>query len=266
MQRSWSLVRATTSEFLEFYAQENSDDVALVLDLGSVSEDAFFVDSLRQTTGTHPVTGDPWGLGILDQEAAANQPWGTDLDYGLWDQGCNTTPGALFLLGARNANCTAGNGRNDTEDLNGDGVVDVEDRAHFRYTIPLGPNSPYLARDRSETGTAFRLYRIPLRGPGAIPLNGADGETWRTIRHLRMTVTSGNCAGEIPPGFPGAGNPLCTEGLLFSRMRFTGSSWRKREVEGVIAGMVGREAVPGVLEASVNLAAGRATETSVAIG
>lgn len=250
----------TTSEFLEFYAQENSSDVAIVLDIGTVSEDAFFVDSLGEVNGVHPVTGEEWGLGILDQEAGFNQPWGTDIDFGIWDEGCNTTPGALFLLGSRNANCTVGNGRNDTEDLNGDGVPDLEDRAYFRYTIPLGPGSPYLVRDRAETGTVFRLYRVPLRGPNALPLNGADGETWRNIRHMRMTIASGNCAGEIPPGRPGAGDPLCLEGLLFSRMRFMGARWRKREVEGVIAGLVGREPVPG--DHSMNVRVGPVSQVT----
>lgn len=235
----------TSSEYLEFYAAESTDDIALILDIGTVSEDAFFVDSLNQTRGTHPVTDEPWGLGLLDQEASLNQPWGVDLDLGIWDQDCRTEPGLLALLGSNNANCTVNNGLNDTEDLNTDGVPNLEDGAYFRYTVPIGPGSPYLVRDRGQTGTQFRLYRIPLRGGGELALNGADGETWRSIRHLRMTVTSGRCSGELPEGHDRAGEPVCAEAMLFARMRITGSSWRKRAVEGVIDGLVGTDTIPG---------------------
>jgi hypothetical protein len=36
-----------------------------------------------------------------------------------------------------------------------------------RYVVRLDGSSPYLVRTREETGTRFRLYRIPLRGPDA---------------------------------------------------------------------------------------------------
>ncbi|HUF13015.1 MAG TPA: cell surface protein SprA [Longimicrobiales bacterium] len=226
----------TSSEYLEFYALESTEDIALVFDLGRVSEDAFFVDSLGRTEGEHPVTGERWGLGILDQEADHNQPWARDLDLGIWDEGCRTEPGLISLLGSTSANCTVNNGINDTEDLNGDGVPNLEDGAYFRYTVPIGPSSPYLSRDTDQTGTKFRLYRVPLRAANAVALNGAGAETWRAIRHLRMTVTSGNCTG-VENCRPDA--------LLLSRMRITGSTWKKRQIEGVLAGMIGVDTIPG---------------------
>ena len=86
----------------------------------------------------------------------------------LWHlgPGCRTEPGLLSLLGSSLANCTVNNGLNDTEDLNGDGVGSPDDGAYFRYSVPIGPGSPYLVRDRNQTGTQFRLYRVPLRGAG----------------------------------------------------------------------------------------------------
>ncbi|HEX6588318.1 MAG TPA: cell surface protein SprA [Longimicrobiales bacterium] len=224
----------TSSEYLEFYAVESTDDIALVLDIGTVSEDAFFIDSLGATGGTHPVTSLPWGLGTLDQEARYDQPWGRDIDHGIWDQGCRVEPGAMFFLGSRAANCTVNNGLNDTEDLNGDGVPQLQDGAYFRYVVPIGPNSPYLARDRNETRTLWRLYRVPLRDVAALAVNNAGEDTWRAVKHLRMTVTAPNCEAA------GCGNTL-----FLARMSITGSTWKKRDIEGVIAGMIGRDTIPG---------------------
>ena len=76
-------------------------------------------------------------------------------------------------------------------------------------------------------------------------MNGADEETWRAIRHLRMTVMSGRCSGVYPETHPRAGDPACAEAMLFARMRVTGSSWKKREIEGVIAGLIGTDTIPG---------------------
>src|SRR5690606_7776229 len=59
----------TRSEYLEFYVFGSAQtDDALIIDIGTVSEDAFYYDSLGATSGTYP-DGRPWGLGILDEEA-----------------------------------------------------------------------------------------------------------------------------------------------------------------------------------------------------
>ena len=228
----------TSSEYFEFYATERSSDIALVFDIGTVSEDAFFfVDSTGALEGDHPATGQRWGEGVLDQEAGFDQPWGIDVDHGLWDEGCTIEPGMISFLGSPNANCTINNGINDTEDLNGDGVGTFEDGPYFRYVVPIGPNSPYLARDTHDTGSEWRLYRVPLRGPGAVALNGAGENTWRAVKHLRMTVTSGNCTDA---------GPNCTsEALAIARMRISGSTWKKRDIEGVLTGLVGTDTIPG---------------------
>ncbi|HEX6940539.1 MAG TPA: hypothetical protein VF158_14075 [Longimicrobiales bacterium] len=218
----------TRSEYLEFYAASPQGlDLALVIDIGTVSEDAFYIAPDGRTAGVY-ANGRPWGLGTLDEEAriAEREIWGPDLDaLGLWDQPCRAEPGQQsYPLGDPRANCARGNGRLDTEDLDGNGILDAADGAYFRYVVRLAGASPYLVRDRAETGTEFRLYRIPLRGPGAIPVGGATEGTWRYVKHLRITVAG--------PAFATPGD------ITLARMRVVGSRWAKRDVDGIRAGLV----------------------------
>jgi hypothetical protein len=154
------------SEYLELYVSARSEQpLSLIFDVGTVGEDAFFVDSLGRTSGVR-ADGTRWGLGVLDQEASAadREVWGADRDArGLWDQTCVAEPIAAYPLGDARSNCTRGNGVQDTEDLNGNGILDADDGAHFRYVVELHGMSEYLVRDTSATGTDYRLYRIPLR-------------------------------------------------------------------------------------------------------
>src|SRR5690606_22180838 len=215
----------TRSEFLEFYVVEPpQSDHALIIDIGTVSEDAFYFESLGATSGTYP-DGRPWGLGILDEEArlAENEIWNNQEHdaRGLWDQPCQATPSeTAYPLGDERANCARGNGRVDTEDLDGNGTLQANDGAYFRYVVPLDGTSPYLVRDTAGTGTPFVLYRIPLRAADRIAVNGATEGTWRFVKHLRVTV---------------AGRPA---GLVLARMRIVGSRWIKRDVHGILAGPV----------------------------
>jgi hypothetical protein len=219
----------TKSEFIEFYVADGTD-LTLVVDLGMVSEDAFFVDPQRRTSGVKP-NGVPWGLGLLDQEAdpARGEIWGNAADeLGVWGETCEGEPGAIYRLGDRRANCTRGNGRNDTEDLDGDGNLDTTERS-LRYVVRLDGSSPFLARSREETGSQFRLYRIPIRSALATEVNGpvTEGDL-RAVRHLRLTVT---------------GSPRSS--LTFARMRIVGSRWIKRGIEGVLTGIIGDDLAGG---------------------
>src|SRR5690606_17475557 len=67
--RSITTVLSTTgrdmsrSEFIEFYARADAAGaIALVLDVGTVSEDAFFVAANGAVSGVTP-EGRPWGIG-----------------------------------------------------------------------------------------------------------------------------------------------------------------------------------------------------------
>ena len=82
----------------------------------------------------------------------------------LWGETCQAKPGAVYDLGDQRANCTRGNGVQDTEDLDGDGNQDNLER-YLRFVVRLDGSSPFLVRNRAETGTEFQFYRIPIRGP-----------------------------------------------------------------------------------------------------
>ncbi len=213
------------TDFLEFYAS-GGEGLTLILDLGRVSEDAFFVDAQGNTSGTNPLTGEAWGLGRMDQEAdpRLGEIWNDDLDReGVWEEECLVRRGQILPLGDPRANCTRGNGRNDSEDLDGDGSLAREDRV-YRYVIPLNGTSPYLARTSTETGTTFQLYRIPLRGPRAVNVGGRVTEAdWRAVKHLRISVV-------------GDGGQ---DAVSLARMRLLGSRWVKRGDEGILQGIAG---------------------------
>jgi hypothetical protein len=212
----------TRSEFIEFYVA-GDEDAVLVVDLGTVSEDVLFVDDRGLTSGVK-ASGVPWGVGLLDQEAdpSLGQVWGNDLDaLGVWGESCRGEPGRVFRLGDPRANCTRGNGFRDTEDLDEDGNLDTAERS-LRYVIRLDGTSPFQTRTRSETGTDFRLFRIPIRGGGA-EVNGPVTEAdLRAIRHLRLTLVSSED----------------TE-LTLTRLRIVGSRWIRRIADGALTGIIG---------------------------
>ncbi len=246
--RSMTTVLSTTgrdmtrSEFLELYVRDSgAGPMALIFDFGTVAEDAFYVSPDGATNGVYESDGRPWGLGRLDEEArvAEREVWGLDRDArGLWDQPCLAEGIKAWALGDERSNCTKGNGVPDTEDLDGNGILDQSDGAYFRYVIRLSELSPYLVRDTSATGTGFRLYRIPLRD--GTPVNGASDGTWRFIKHVRMTL-----AGE-----PGG----VRRNLSIARMRIIGSRWTKRDVHGISRGLISDE--PGLGAASTELRVG----------
>jgi hypothetical protein len=212
----------TKTEFLEVYVSGNSA-FSLVLDLGAVSEDAFFVDSLGNVTGPRP-DGGQWGLGFLDQEADPRQGeiWSDALDaLGVWDESCVAERGRVYRVSDPDANCTRGNGRPDTEDLDSDGNLDTAER-HLRYVLRLDGTSPYLERTTQETGTPFQLFRIPIREAVPLSVGGVITEAdLRAVRHLRVTVVG-------PAGV-----------VQLARMRLVGSRWIKRDGEGVLRGIAG---------------------------
>jgi len=220
----------TYTEYLDFYVAEG-DSLTLIIDLGLVSEDAFFIDGEGRTSGLHPISGDPWGLGVLDQEGdpLRGEIWSPNLDaLGMWVETCRAEPGRIYNAGDPNANCTRGNGRRDTEDLNGNGVLDTTER-HVRYVVKLDGSSPFLARTRQGTGTAFRLFRVPLRGPHAIfPAGSFTEADWRAVQFLRVTVAGGH-----------------PSRLTLARMRLVGSRWLKRGGDGVLEGIAGDWPSPG---------------------
>ncbi len=206
-------INFTTIEFLEFYIavdDQRVDSTDLIIDLGTVSEDAFAIDSL----------GLPSGIGEFNREVIPPQIWSRDVDTGLWGTGCEAQIGVrIYPLGDVAANCTRNNGLEDSEDLNQNSVLDGDER-FFRYTLQIGdPTGPYFVREANDIGGArFRLYRIPLRRPDHKEQVG-DAD-FQNVRHLRLSAVSNS-----------------DNTLILARMRFLGSRWLKRGSSGVVEGL-----------------------------
>ena len=210
---SQSGIDLTTSEFLEFYASTagNTDEsLALIVDIGTINEDAYVADSL----------GNLSGIGNLDQEVdPIVGVWGSQDDTGLWGTGCQSERNAsAWPLGDPRANCTNNNGLEDSEDLNRDNFLNTDER-YFRYIVPLTQPSRYLNR---PTGGEFEfnLYRLPLRLPDL--QENTTGNQQQNVKHVRITLTS-----------------AVETRVLLSRMQFTGSPWLKRAGTGSVDGPIG---------------------------
>ena len=230
----------TRDEFFELYVNaRGTPSLSLIFDFGTVGEDAMYVDSTGATNGTDP-DGRPWGLGRFDEEArvADREIWGTVADMrGLWNPPCLAKSLQAYELGDERSNCTRGNGVNDTEDLDGNGILDENDGPYHRFTVRLDGLSPYVVSDTTQTGTGFRLYRIPLRSGAAV--NGAVEGTWRFVKHLRMTVAGA-----------ASGN---RRQITIARMRIIGSRWTKRDVDGVLSGLIGDRPSPAAAATQVRV-------------
>ena len=223
----------TRSEFLEFYAKSSGTaGQALIFDVGVVSEDAFYFNELGETSGTYD-DGKRWGLGELDAEAnlVDREPWSTERDRrGMWEQTCVGAGAQAPPLGDPSANCARLNGFMDSEDLDGNGILDDSEGAFHRYVVPLDELSQYVVRDTAQTKTRYKLYRVPLRD--GIAVNGANSGTWRFVKHMRVTVASNSSTPE--------------ENFTIARMRIIGSRWVKRDVDGVVRGLLSdQKGTPG---------------------
>lgn len=258
----------TNDEFLEFWLFQPADQPAdsaglrLVFDLGTVSEDAlaFAPDTLtvngsdsvftgRQYVGEGKLDTERSGLGIFNSETddigiLGDRPpsifvtgQGPVADLALCTR-VLTAQVAVFPWGDLGARCTNGNGVLDTEDLNGDNVLDGggSNENVFRYVVDLKADS-FFVRDGVSTTDAqgrkatWKLYRIPLRQPSAT----LNTPTLRLVQDLRITLAT-------PPD-AGPGTPEIVARLAMARLRFVGSPWTRRS-ETPIAGLTGATGEP----------------------
>ncbi len=249
-------VDLSKNEFLEFWvyhdARSTADSagVEMVLDLGSVSEDAIAAapESLSVVAGDSVFTGRQFvGLGRLDTE---REPTGVynaaQDDIGILgdrpdnfvvngepfpdvalckQQLANVVP--VFPWGDLGERCGNGNGFLDTEDLDGDNQLDATGSAEntLRWVVDLrGTSSPYFVRDGVKSSTdqsGWRLYRIPLRTPEYT----LGAPNIRLIKHFRVTVV----------GQPDNNGPDLRAFFALARMRFLGSPWVRRSDRPVAA-------------------------------
>src|SRR5438128_348386 len=262
-------------EFLELWVWEDNHRVAkaantaLLLDFGSVFEDAlaFVPETLTVTPPGDTVYsgGRPAGLGRLDTERdPLTHSWSATQDDegilsdrivdGIWDatQGrrVDTLPlcsarvnGALpaYAFGDLRSRCGRHNGAVDTEDQDGDFLLDslagVKTREDFvRFVFPIGDDR-YFVRDggmvsehdsfgNPDGASGWRLYRIPFRTDtitqGSVSL--------RQIQSLRVTIVT-------PQNGPlGRPDPQVFFGL--ARVRLVGATWVKR-ADTPIPGLAG---------------------------
>lgn len=254
------------NEFLEFWVFEGSDrpvrtnDMRLMVDLGTVSEDAL---AIAPETFTVSGTDTTWtgrqyvGVGQLDTERSPTGTFNASTDdigilgdrpgvltpLGSVDtlQTCRRQLGAaveVFPWGDLGARCTVGNGVLDTEDLDADLLLNATgaDDNVFRYVVDL--NDPkYFVRsgvqsvdpNDSTRIAGWRLYRIPLRD-----VDRTIGQpNIRLVKDLRITF--------ITP--PDNGQPDPVIRFALARMRLVGAPWIAR-AEAPIVGIEGSTAQP----------------------
>ena len=259
-------VDLSRSEYLEFYVYESgahsadSAHTQVVIDLGSVNEDAVGLapESLSVRGSDSLYTGRQLiGLGRLDTERGSDGIFNASTDDigilgdrpdsinvdGTWVPDvalCHRELQSSVLIlpwGDLGARCTNGNGHLDTEDLNGDNLLNASGANEnvFRYVVDL-TDSTYIVKgrgqkyqDRAGQG-GWTLYRVPLRGPNAVTLGAPN---IRLIQQLRLTF--------VTP--PDDGGPDITARLALARMRFIGAPWNRR-AETPIAGLSGSTALP----------------------
>jgi hypothetical protein len=255
------------SEYLEFWVFQSgtrsadSAGVQLLFDIGSVSEDALALaptelavsgsDSLfagRQYVGRGLLNSERGSDGIFnanedDIGILSDRPDSIVIDGQLEFEPAlceRQLSGSVqvFPWGDLSARCTNGNGLLDSEDLNGDLILDARgpNENVFRYVVDLSsdrykvPDRGVQTVDASGRVAGWTLYRVPLRGADAIQIGTP---TLRLVQHFRMTV--------VAP--PDDGGTDIVARFALARMRLVGAPWVRRATTP-IAGIAGSAAGP----------------------
>jgi Motility related/secretion protein len=255
----------TRDEFLEFWLFQPADlpadsaGVRMMIDLGTVSEDALAIapDTMvvngsdtvftgRQYVGQGRLDTERSGIGIFNSETDDIGILG-DRPDSIFEPGvgpvadlalCTRVLSAavpLFPWGDLGARCSNGNGVLDTEDLNGDNVLDGagSNENVFRYIVNLAADSFFVrdgvtSTDSQGRQATWKLYRIPIRQAN----DTINTPTLRLVQHLRITFAT-------PPD---AGTDIVAR-MAIARLQFVGSPWVRRS-ETPIAGLTGATGQP----------------------
>ncbi len=115
-------------------------------------------------------------------------------------------------------NGTEGNNRLDSEDLNGNSILDTHAR-FFEFTLNLGGQA---VRDEAtkypELKNGFRLFQIPLSEAIAVSGDGISQPTWQQIQHCRIWLE-------------GADEPMSVQ---LVRLDIVGNVWLERPVQDAL--------------------------------
>ncbi|MDZ4258005.1 MAG: hypothetical protein U0994_05110 [Gemmatimonadales bacterium] len=276
-------VDLSRNEFLEFWVFESSDRpigtarMQLMIDLGTVSEDALVMaperftvngldtvftgrqflgvgqlDTERSPNGTFNATTDD--IGILADRPTMELPDGSFGEVILCRQVLSNAV-AIFPWGDLGARCGAGNGVLDTEDLDGDLLLNSRgpNEDAFRYIVDL--TDPRFrvrtgvigARDPQDSTrfAGWTLYRVPLREPDLL----IGQPNIRLAKHLRFTM--------LTPPDNGEADPVVRFAL--ARMRLVGAPWLARAeqpilgISGSLGEPHGRVAVSSISTENIEL-------------
>lgn len=190
------------SRFIEVWVKGGRG--RLNIDIGSISEDWFPLENPNELLDTEdrPIPGQGIGDGILtvDEDTGLD---GIPDDQEPGYSGSNTDPNSdNFAYRDKDdyirINGTEGNrfdsdrmGLPDTEDINGNGVLDTRN-AYYEYSIALdNPFDPYLVADSVPTGNpgGWRLFRIPLWNNQNVTVGGSGAPDSTLIETARLWIT-----------------------------------------------------------------------------
>ena len=243
-------VDLTRDEYLEFWVFQPPGDpadsagVRLVFDLGTVNEDAVALapDTLQIVGEDSVFTGRQFvGEGELDTERSevgifnaqvddigilGDRPPTFEIPDGFIGELpiCNRTLGkavAVFPWGDLSARCTSGNGVLDTEDLNGDKVLDATTTGDdvFRYVVDLARRDFYV-----RNGVTSRDTRVvPPRGASTGFRCGSSPTPPARPRCAWSSISASPSRRR-----PTRARPTWSRGSALARMRFVGSPWVRR--------------------------------------
>lgn len=234
---SRSGVDMTKTQFLEFWVNDFRHEVlgtlptgTLHFDFGSISEDYYWRDTLGgpeygEFNREDGILGDgPDGIFTQSQDnnedvGLGNDPEGYDR-YSA-DYGSDADPYPFI-------NGTAGNFREDSEDLDGDTRFD-EENGYFTISVDLADSAlvdvlrDYPAsevQDNIDESRAWRKYRVPLGEllPVTPPVGGTT-PSLATVTHMRIWFEDR----DPEPG-------TTRRNLQFSEIKFLGSRWEREGV------------------------------------
>ncbi|MBM4129857.1 cell surface protein SprA, partial [bacterium] len=223
------------SQFVEVWVNDQVADPALRsgrlhFDFGYINEDGFW----PQDQSGNPVEGTFQKEDGVDG-TTPDGVWTYNEDIGLDG---DASEGALYRadyeydgdLPFPRINRTARNNREDTEDLNANGILDRTD-GYYTITIDLANTEPLVdvvqdyddVQDLIDRNIAWRKYRIPLAAVDSVSVGSAAN--LKAVTHVRVWYEND---GPAPPA---------TVHLQLSELRFLGSRWERegvRRVDGEI--------------------------------